>query len=539
MSNSRRIPPMKHAIRLGLAAGLLAITAQGAMAQPADRPLRFVVNVGLQNLDPISSPSFVTRNFGYMVFDTLVAQDSRGEFQPQMLESWTTSEDRLTWSFRLRPGLEFHDGTPVTSEDVVASLRRWGARDAIGRRLMAAMGEIRIVDARNFVFVLSRPFGGVIAALGKPSVHVPVIMPARIASATQPTAQVTEIMGSGPFLFSRQEWIAGERANFRRNPRYQPRAEPADGLAGGKVVRIERAEMLTLPDPTTRVSALLQGEVDYLEYAPIDLLPRLQRDRNIVISRAGGQARMIYGASINHTQPPFDNVLVRRALQQTLDRAEILAGAGLPAGMAQPECVSMFLCGTAVGNEGGGDIIRTPSLDRARALLREAGYNNERVAVALPADSILLNPFGLVLIDRMRRAGFNVDVQASDWSSIAQRWVQRAPIASGGWSVVPVVYTGFDMSDPLSNLGTGFNCTGNQPWGYCVPAMTPLLERFEAEADPARRLALATEIQREAHENVTFPIAGQFQAPAAWRAELRGVIDFGFPVMWNIERATR
>jgi len=528
---------MMTAFRLGLAA--LALSAATASAQPAERPLRFVVNVGLQNLDPISSPSFVTRNFAYLVYDTLVAQDSQGQFRPQMLESWQVSDDRLTWTFKLRPGLEFHDGARVTSEDVIASLQRWGARDAIGRRLMGAMREMRVVDPQTFTFVLARPFGGVIEALGKPSVHVPFIMPARIATATQPTAQVREIMGSGPFLFSREDWIPGERANFRRNPRYQPRAEPADGLAGGKVVRIERAVMLTLPDPATRVAALIQGEVDYLEYAPIDLLPRLQRDRNIVISRAGGQARMVYGASINHHQPPFDNVLVRRALQQTLDRGEILAGAGLPAGMAQPECVSMFLCGTALANEGGGDIIRTPSLDRARALLREAGYNNERVAVALPADSVLLNPFGLVLIDRMRRAGFNVDVQASDWSSIAQRWVQRAPLASGGWSVVPVVYTGFDMSDPLSNLGTGFNCTGNQPWGYCVPAMTPLLERFEAESDPARRLELATQIQREAHENVTFPVAGQFQAPGAWRAELRGVIDFGFPVMWNIERAAR
>jgi len=225
---------ISQTLKLSLTAALIAWGAGGAQAQPAERPLRFVVNVGLVNLDPISSPSFVTRNFGYMVFDTLVAQDSRGEFRPQMLESWTASEDRLTWSFRLRPGLAFHDGAPVSSEDVVASLRRWGARDAVGRRLMAAVGEIRIVDAQNFVFVLSRPFGGVIAALGKPSVHVPVIMPARIASTTQLMAQATEIMGSGPFLFSRQERVPGERANFRRNPRYVPRAEAADGLAGGR-----------------------------------------------------------------------------------------------------------------------------------------------------------------------------------------------------------------------------------------------------------------------------------------------------------------
>ncbi len=525
-------------LRHGAIAGLVALAAAAPAGAQQDRPLRFVVNVGLQNLDPVAGPSFVTRNFGYMVFDTLVALDSQGNFRPQMLEGWTTSDDRLTWNFRLREGLKFHDGTAVTAEDAVASLRRWGARDSIGRRLLAATREMRVVDARSFTIELSRPFGGVIDALGKPSVHVPVIMPARIANATPPTQQVPEIMGSGPWIFLRDQWVPGERTVFRRNPDYVPRSEPADGLAGGKRVHFERAEMLTLPDPGLRAAALQNGEVDYLEYAPIDNLPRMRRDRNIVISQAQGRALMMYAASINFTQPPFDNVLMRRALQQVLDRSEILAGAGWQ-DTGQPDCLSLFMCGTPYSNQGGGDIIRQPSLERARSLLQQAGYQNQRVVVLLPADSILLNPFGLVLIDRMKRAGFNVDVQASDWSSIAQRWVQREPIDRGGWNVVPVVYTGFDMSDPLSNPGIGFNCTNTQPWGYCDPALTPLIERFEAEADPARRQALAQEIQTAAYNSVTFPIAGQFQSPAAWRAELRGVIDFGFPVMWNLQRGAR
>lgn len=525
---------------LGALAGLLALgAASGGAAQQADRPFRFVVNVGLQNLDPIASPSFVTRNFAYLVFDTLVAMDGQGNFRPQMLEGWTVSEDRLTWTFRLRPGLAFHDGSPVTADDVVASLRRWGGRDAIGRRLMAATSELRVLGPQSFAIVLSRPFGGVIEALGKPSVHVPFIMPARIANETQPTAQVREIMGSGPFIFDRASWNPGERARFRRNPNYVARNEPADGLAGGKVAKVEHVEMLTLPEPGLRVAALQQGEVDYLEYVPVDHLPRLARNRNIVISQAGGQAQMMYGVSLNHALPPFNDVRMRRALQQVLDRGEILAGAGFPAELAQPECVSLFMCGTTYSTEHGTEVIRQPSLDRARELLREAGYGNERVVVLLPADSILLNPFGLVLIDRMKRAGFNVDVQAQDWSSIAQRWVQREPLDRGGWNIVPVVYTGFDMADPLSNLGTGYNCTGNQPWGYCVEAMRELIAAFEAESDVERRRALAARIQEAAIAEVTFPIAGQFRSPAAWRAELRGVIDFGFPVIWNIERPRR
>ncbi|PWS36084.1 ABC transporter substrate-binding protein [Falsiroseomonas bella] len=525
--------------RQGLAAGAALLAAPRIpLAQSRERPFRFVVNVGLQNLDPISSPSFVTRNFGYLVFDNLVGMDMKGGYRPQMLQGWDVSADRLTWTFRLRPGLAFHDGAPVTSEDVVASLKRWGARDSIGRRLMAATAELTTAGSDGFVLRLSRPYGGVIEALGKPSVHTPFIMPARIASATPPTQPVREIMGSGPFVFLRDQWIPGERTFFRKNERYVPRDEPADGLAGGKVPKVERVEMITMPDIALRAASLQQGEVDYLEYAPVDNLPLFRRDRNIVISEASGIAEMLYGVSINHYQPPFDKVLVRRAVQQCLDRREILAGAGF-AELGRPDCASMFMCGTPFETNRGSEPIADPSLDRARALLREAGYNNERVVLLHPLDSALLNPFGLVLIDRLKRAGFNLDVQGSDWSSIAQRWVQRQPLDQGGWSLVPVVYTGFDMSDPLSNMGVGFNCTNNQPWGYCDAEMTTLIERFEAEGDPARRKELAGELNRVAIAQATFPIAGQFRAPAAWRRELRGVIDFGFPVVWNLERGGR
>jgi peptide/nickel transport system substrate-binding protein len=520
-----------------LAATALTLLAGTASAQPRDKPLRLVLNVGLQNLDPIASPSFVTRNFAYMVYDTLVAMDGKGNYRPQMLESWTPSADRMAWTFRLRPGLEFHDGTPVTAEDAVASIRRWGQRDSIGRRLLAATKEIRILDASTFVIDLGQPFGHVIEALGKPSVHVPFVMPARIANATPPTSPVKEVVGSGPFLFMKDEWIPGEKTFFRRNPAYRPREEAADGLAGGKRPLVERVEFVTLPDVSLRAAAITQGEVDYLEYAPFDYLPRFKRDRNLVISEAGGISQIMGGVSINHYLPPFNNLVMRRALQAALDRTEIVAAHGLPADMTSPDCISVYMCGTTYTNDAGGDIIRTPSLDRAKALLKEAGYANERIAILQPADSALINPMAMVVIDRLKRAGFNLDVQAGDWSSIAGRWVAREPIERGGWNLVPVIYTGFDLADPLSNVGIGYNCTNNQPWGYCIEAMKPVLDRYVAESDPAQRKALAAELQKLAIENVTFPMDGQFRSPAVWRAELKGVIDFGFPVMWNIERA--
>lgn len=225
----------------------------------------------------------------------------------------------------------------MTVADVLAWLDRWGKRDSIGRRLMAATAEMKADGTDGFVIKLSRLYGGVIEPLGKPSVHVPFIMPARIANATQPTRPVTEIMGSGPFVFLRDEWVPGERAFFRRNERYVARDELADGLAGGKMPKVDRVEMITMPDIALRAVSLQQNEVDYLEYAPVDNLPRFRRDRNIVISEAKGQVEMMYGVSINFNQPPFDNVLVRRALQQCLVREDILAATGF-GDLGRPDC---------------------------------------------------------------------------------------------------------------------------------------------------------------------------------------------------------
>lgn len=523
--------------RAAIAAGLAGAALSRARAAGVDRPLRLVLNVGLQTLDPIAGPSFVTRNFAYMVFDTLIAMDSKGQFRPQMLEGWTIGTDGMSYTFTLRPGLKFSDGAAVTSEDCIASIKRWGGRDALGRRLMAATKEMRAVDARVFVLELARPFGLVLDALGKPSVQVPFIMPARIASVTPPTTPVKEIVGSGPFLFIKEEWVPGERATFRRNPDYVPRNEPADGLAGGKVVKVERAELLTMPELATRAAALQTNEVDYLEYAPFDFLSRFAAHKDIVIAKASGQAQLIAALTVNHLQPPFDNVLVRRAAEAAMIRSEVLDGLGLPASMTNPDCASLFSCGSFYETEAGKELVGT-SIDHAQSLLKQSGYKNERVVFLLPGDSALLNPIGTVMADQLKRVGFNLDIQTQDWSSIAQRWIGKAPLDAGGWSLVPVVYPGFDMANPLGNPGAGYNCTGNPPYTYCSASLTPLLAQFEAESDPAKRRAIAASIQQAAFEDGTFLMAGQFSSPAAWRKELSGVIDFGLPILWNIERRT-
>ena len=241
---------------------------------------KVVMHSDLKVLDPIWSGAYIVRNHGYMIYDTLFAMDANFQIKPQMVDKWETSADGLTWTFTLRDGLEWHDGKPVTAEDCVASLKRWSARDSMGQKLAQSLQEYKVVDAKTFQIVLKEKFGPVIESIGKPSVVVPFMMPKRVAE-TDPFKQIEDYTGSGPFILKKDEWKPGEKTVYVKNPKYKPRSEPMSGLAGGKVVSLDRVEWVWIQDPTTQINALLNGEVDMLETVNYDSLPLVEKDKNI------------------------------------------------------------------------------------------------------------------------------------------------------------------------------------------------------------------------------------------------------------------
>jgi len=497
--------------------------------------LRASLNTELQILDPIVSTVNATRVFAYMVYDTLVGIDNAGSYRPQMLEGWTVSDDRMAYTFRLRPGLLWSDGSAVTAEDCIASLRRWAKREAFGALLMESTEGLTAIDAGTFQLRLNRPFGFVIEALGKPGNVIPVMMPARLAS-TEATKPVAETVGSGPFLFRRGEWRMGERASFDRNPAYVPRDEAADGLSGGKRVKLDRVELVSVPDQATRVAALRTGELDLLEIVPFDFIEALRADRNVTVTSQRGIEQMMTIVSINHLTPPFNNLLMRKALQAAVDQSEVMAGTGLPADMTLPRCLSIYMCNSPNTTDAGTADYAAAGPLRARELLKQAGYKNEPVVLLHAQTSAILNPVGLIVSDQLKRAGFNVDMRTSDFATIAEKRRSRATVENGGWNLIPIVWNGIDMVNPLSDPAVSYNCSDSNPGWYCDPGLAELLRRYAVTADADGRKALAGDIQAAFHANVNYVLAGQLSAPMAYRADLRGVVPFGFPVFWNAER---
>ena len=332
----------RQVVRGAAAAAAMTLGAPSVHAQKDRQTLRFVAQADLKILDPIWTTAYITRNHGYLVYDTLFGTDENFQIKPQMVDRTTVSPDGMKYTFTLRDGLRWHDGQPVLSEDCVESLKRWGKKDRFGQLLMAHTGKIAPVDKKTFTLELAERFGPVLDALGKPSSNVPFMMPARIAS-TPPEEQIKEIVGSGPFKFARDEWQPGEQVVYVRNPDYIPRDETPSGSTGGKKVYLDKVIWRYIPDPWDAADDLAAGKVDWWEQPPLDFIPKIEQNPDLqtfLIDPLGTQGWL----RPNCLHPPFNNKKARQALLHMMDQVTYLAWA---IGQSQyyRACHSVFACG--------------------------------------------------------------------------------------------------------------------------------------------------------------------------------------------------
>jgi peptide/nickel transport system substrate-binding protein len=517
-----------------MAAATAAALARPAIAQRAGaKTITFIPHANLGAIDPVATSGYIVRNYGFMVYDTLYGMDTQFRPKPQMVEGHELSTDQRVWTFRLREGLKFHDNEPVRGVDCAASIRRWGARDTMGQTIMRIADEIRATSDRDFEIRLQRPFPLMLDALGKLSTQALFIVPEHVG-VTDPTVPSPESIGSGPFRFVREEWVPGSRAVFAKFEGYVPRAEPADGAAGGKRVLVDRVEWQIIPDAATAAAALQTGEVDWWEQPAFDLLPILARNRDIRIETTNplGSLAMI---RFNFLHPPFDNPGIRRAVAMAVDQADYLAAvAGNPEYVQL--CRSFFVCDTPFGKDQG-TAAMPADLAAARRALAEAGYRNEPVVIISPTDIPATHALGQVTADLLRRLGMNVDFVATDWSTVLARRASRNPPDRGGWSIFHTTWAAPDVASPVIHLP--LRTHGEAAWAGWPKdeRIEALRDRFMEATDPEQQQKIVAEIQARAFEFLPFVPLGQIRQPTAFRRIIQGIAHAPVPFFWGVSKS--
>lgn len=519
----------------GLATGLAGLPAPAIAAGSRAKVLRFVPQSDVTILDPIWTTAYVTRNHGFMIFDTLYGIDNSYTARPQMVAGHTVTADGKQWTLTLRDGLKWHDGEKVLARDCVASIRRWGARDPFGQTLLAVTDALTAPDDKTIRFRLKRPFPLLPDALGKPGSSFCAMMPERLAK-TSPFTAITEMVGSGPFKWNAAERVAGSRAVYDRNPDYVPRPDGvAEWTSGPKRVHFDRVEWHVIPDESTKANALSTGEVDWWEDPTNDLLPLLELNHHVTV-RVIDPTGLIACMRMNQLWPPFDNPAIRRALLGAVNQREVMiAVAGTdPKGWRVP--VGFFCPDTPMASSAGLGVFEGKRDDaKVAAEIKAAGYKGEKVVLLAPTDFPILKAEADVMADTMRRVGLNVDYQAMDWGTVIQRRVQERSPEKGGWSVFNTFWSGLDQFNPVEHVflrGNGKNGAVGWP---SAPKIEALRRQWIDAPDLAAQKKLAVQLQLQALRDVPYIPLGQFFPATAYRKDIADILN-GFVIFWNVRR---
>lgn len=515
---------------VGLTLALLSGAATLAQAQSV---IKYTPSAEPRTMDPVLSSVAITQQHAYLVYDTLFSLDEKLQPQPQMVGKVEKSDGGRVYVMTLRPGLKFHDGSPVRSADVVASINRWATRDTVGRKLVELGMKVSAVDDQSFRVEMKQDTPLLLDGFAKPTSSALFIMREKEAL-TDSSKPVAEIVGSGPFRMV--EYKPGARIVYERNPDYVPRQEPASYFAGGKVAKVDRVEWVIMPDAATAVSALQTGEIDIYESPPLDLVPVLETNKSVEIRLPGGQGQVGL-LRPNFKQPPFDKVEARRGLALLMDQADAMSVVAGAEPKFWSKCYSFLGCGGVSEDQSGMDWMQKPDIAEAKKLFKQAGYDGKPIVVIAPGDNEVIKNFGMIAAERLKEAGLNVDLQLSDFASMIARRGNQGPTDKGGWNLFPMWSFGFETDNPISHPQLNLVCSNAAYAGWaCSPEIEQLKSAWALETDPVKRKEIIHKIQLASAELLPFVPLGRFYSPMAFRRNVTDVLKTPLPVFWNLEK---
>jgi peptide/nickel transport system substrate-binding protein len=364
--------------------------------------------------DATFTTATITNNIAQQAFEGLFALDSAFNPQPLLVSEHTLSDDGLTFTFKLRTDVTFHDGSPLTAADVVASLNRWGAINGRGKLIYKRMASLTAVDNATVEMVFNQPSGVLPSFLARSEA---MIIPAAIAEAAGDKQLTTDqLIGTGPFKFAAHE--VDRFVRFERYDGYVSRTEEPDGLAGRRTAYLDAIEFIPVPDGSVRANGVLTGEYHFGETLPADFVDTLEADPSVEVLIV--KPYYWYSPHFNKKQGPFTDVKMRKAVQLAFSQSEATL-----AGFGREEFVRFdpSVCGeeTAWYSTAGTEAYDKPDPEQAKALLTEAGYAGETIRWITTHEY----PYNYLIADYIKQQleaiGMVIELVVSDWATLVER----------------------------------------------------------------------------------------------------------------------
>jgi peptide/nickel transport system substrate-binding protein len=445
---------MVHHLRNG--AAICALCAGAAFAQQADISIGMVLEP--PNLDPTAGAAAAIDEVVYAnVFEGLTRFGPDGSVNPGLAESWEISEDGTTYTFTLRSGVTFHDGEPMTAEDVVFTLDRARAEGSTNAQpaLFANIVSVEAVDDTTVTVTLDGPDGAFLFDMAWGD--------AVIVDPASAETNATNPIGTGPFRFV--EWVQGDRVELARNDAYW--GEPAP---------LEAATFRFISDPNAAFAALMAGDVDAFPNFPApETLSQFEADPRFTVIVGSTEGETIL--AMNNQQAPLDDIRVRQAISHAINRQDIIDGA-------------MFGYGTPIGthfaphNPDYVDLTANSAYDpeAARALLAEAAPDGLTLRLALPPPSYARRG-GEIIAAQLREVGIETEITNLEWA----QWLEQ-------------VFRGHDFDLTIVShtepMDIGIYARPDYYFQYARPEFVALNDMLATTSDPAERSSLMAQMQR-------------------------------------------
>lgn len=481
--------------------------------------LKVALNTVPPTLDPHMTTAKITMEVARPIFESLVVLNSAYEPQPMLAESWQISDDLKTITFNLRKGITFHNGKEMTSEDVVASMNRWKELSSVAHGHLAG-ATFTAKDENTVELNLEQPNSYALEVLTE-QYQFPAIMPKEVVENADPTG-VKEYIGTGPYKVDKIE--VGKSISYSKFEDYQPLSTPRDGLAGKKEALVDNILMEYVVSPNTRVSGLQTGQYDLVEGVPFDNYELLKKDDKIK------SFIPFYGFEFlffNKKEGVFKDEIARQSVQAALNMEDILISAFSTENFYELDPSLTAKNRENWYNDTGKELYNQNDPEKAKQLLKEAGYNGEEIVLLTSADVPEFYRAALAIEQQLKAIGMNVKLDSYDWPTFVQR--------RGNPEAWDMFITGFpDNVVPATYVF--LHSANSYPGWPNNKEMDRLIEEMRAAESQEKLSALYAELMGEFYKDVPVIKLGNFNEFWGHQDNIKGLDYLQGIIPWNIEK---